>query len=449
MAAPLRRAFPAPRTVGEGVARAVSELAHGGDLLLKRPVRSVEQVRLRRVQVAWCMLFLDVLGAGPTKLLPLPHKVGQAITQGALVVAFLLALSANPKVRARPNVFLGLYSIVSVTTFIASTRADSLGTEYRAVRLVIFVSTLWLLTPWWGRRDMLLLRAQMKFLVIILATVLVGFVLSHGSAMSGGRLQDAFWPIPPPQVAHYSAETAGLALVLWLSGLIRRWVALTLFIPSLGICLLTHTRTALIAAIVGFLVAGLSLFTARRRVRRAFSALIITGALVGLPLSPLIIHWMARGESGQQLSSLTGRTNFWSYVFSAPRPETSVILGDGLSNGGIRDPADPGVQGLPIDSSWVEVYQDQGIIGDVIVGLLFITLLLTAAFRPRGPTRALALFLTVYCLIASFTEDGAGIASQYALDMAIAASLLSPSVGEVAGWLRQRRYLPAVPAPAA
>jgi hypothetical protein len=413
------------RDVGDRVADGLGAFVRGRTLWLRPPVVSAERRRLNRVKAVWCLLFFDVLGAGPTKLLPLPHKFGQALTQGALGVALLLALSVNPKIRARPNLFLILYSILGVTTLIASMRALTVGDDYRAFRFLAFLATLWLLTPWWGRRDLVLLKAQMRFLVWILASVAVGFVLSHGSAMAGGRLQDAFWPIPPPQVAHYSAELAGLALVLWLCGLMRRWLALLIAIPAFAVLIMTHTRTALVAAVAGFLVAGLSLFTASRRVRRAFTTLILLIAIVGLPSSPIIVHWLTRGENSDQLTTLTGRTNFWSFVFSAPRPETNVILGDGLSNGAINDPSNPAVQGLPIDSSWVEDYQDQGLIGDVLTGLMFMVLLLTAAFRPRGPTRALALFLIVYCLIASFTEDGAGIASQYALDLTVAASLLA------------------------
>ena len=45
--------------------------------------------------------------------------------------------------------------------------------------------------------------------------------------------------------------------------------------------------------------------------------------------------------------------------------------------------------------------------------------------RTRGPTRALALYLIVYCLIASFSESGLGGASQYLLDLSVAASLLT------------------------
>jgi multisubunit Na+/H+ antiporter MnhF subunit len=96
-----------------------------------------------------------------------------------------------------------------------------------------------------------------------------------------------------------------------------------------------------------------------------------------------------------------------------------MIFGFGLSNNSF--------DGLPIDDSWLSIYQDQGIFGDVLCGAILLSLLLIAAFRPRGPTRALALFLLVYCLIASFTETGLGQASTYMLDLTIAASLLAPS----------------------
>jgi hypothetical protein len=131
-------------------------------------------------------------------------------------------------------------------------------------------------------------------------------------------------------------------------------------------------------------------------------------------------------------------------VFAEQRTETQKILGDGLSNGSINgkivfDGVSGVGDGLPIDDSWVLDYQDQGIVGDVLTGLMFVVLLVMAAFATRGPRRAIALFLVVYCLAASFTEDGAGIASQYAMDMTLAASLMVPEVGRRAvGWRRER-----------
>ena len=47
-----------------------------------------------------------------------------------------------------------------------SIRLVGIGTDYRAFRLIGFRLVLWLLTPWWGRRDLLLLECQVRFLVL-------------------------------------------------------------------------------------------------------------------------------------------------------------------------------------------------------------------------------------------------------------------------------------------
>ena len=380
----------------------------------------------------WWLLFFNVLGAATNPVFHIPHKVGQALTQGALVAAVVLALTINPKVRIRPNVFLTVFTVLGATSLMSSIRFVSLGTDYRAVRLLAFIGVLWLLTPWWGRRDLLLLRAQLGFLAVALGSVLLGLLVAHHTAMAGGRLSGSIWPIPPTQVAHYAAELTGLSVILWTCRLMRWRIALLIAVPSFVALLLTHTRTALAAAGIGGLIAFISLFTSRRRVRRTFTAFILAIALVGVPLSPLILSFLARGESPAQLSTLTGRTNFWGYVFAEQRTTFQQIFGDGISNGSVNGKSFSGnisassVDGLPIDDSWVEDYQDQGIAGDALTGLMFIVLLVMAAFAPRGPRRALALFLLLYCLFASITEDGAGIASQYALDMTVAASLIVP-----------------------
>ena len=107
------------------------------------------------------------------------------------------------------------------------------------------------------------------------------------------------------------------------------------------------------------------------------------------------------------------------------RPATNVIFGSGLSNDAVSGSADTAENGLPIDSSWISIYQDQGIVGEVLVGAIFLLLMVLAFTRARGPTRALALYLIVYCLIAGISESGLGGASQYLLDLTVAASLLT------------------------
>jgi hypothetical protein len=317
----------------------------------------------------------------------------------------------------------------------SSVRFVGLGTDYRAFRLLAFVGVLWLLTPWWGRRDLVLLRAQVGCLVIALSSVVFGlFVAPHAALANGGRLGGAIWYIAATQVADYSALLTGLCILLFACRLMKRRTAVLIALPSFGVLILTHTRTALVGLAFGGLVALASLLTTRRRVRRAFAAFVLTVALVGVPLAPLIVTWLARGESSAQITSLTGRTNFWAFVFAEQRSTTQKIFGDGIGNGAVHGQSFSGdinaatANGNPIDSSWVADYQDQGVVGDVLTGLMFVVLLVMAAFAPRGPRRAIALFLVLYCLVLSFTEDGAGIASGYAMNMTVAASLVVPEV---------------------
>jgi O-antigen ligase len=380
---------------------------------------------LWRVRLVWYLLFFDVLGSGSAPLLPIPHRAGQVLTQGALVVATLLALTINPALRVRRSLYLGIYTLLAITSLMSSVRLVSVGTAYRGLRLVDFVGVLWLLTPWWGRRDQVILKAQLRFLGGIVAVVALGLLVSPHSALQNGRLQGAFWPIPPTQVGHYAAELTGLAILLWFAGALRRRTAAAMAVVGLVVLVLTHTRTALVGLVVGLLVACASMFITNRRVRRTTAIVALVLAVVAVPVAPLAVSWLARGETATELADLTGRTNYWSYVLAEQRPLTNEVLGDGLSNGSVNNPNMPSVSGLPIDSSWVLAYQDQGLLGDALIAMIFLALLIAAGTSPPGPRRAVALFLITYCVIASVTEDGAGLASQYAMDLTAAASLLA------------------------
>jgi hypothetical protein len=392
---------------------------------LRRKQRSADEVRERRVVLVWTLLFFNVLQTPAGGLLHLPHRVAQVLTQGSLIGAVVLALTINPKGKIRSSgLFLGLYSILAVTSLMISIRVGHFGTLYRSTRLIVFLLVLWLLTPWWGSGKGLLLRTHVRFLVLILASVVLGVLVAPNKAFPGKRLSGTIWPMPAPQVAHYTAVLVGLTLILWLCHMVTRRRMLLVVLPGLAALIATHTRTALVAALVGLLAAGLSIFAGSRRVRRAFAVAIAAIILVVLPMSSLLSSWAARGQTGSQITGLTGRTQAWALVFAEPRPQTNKIFGSGLSNGGVVGYANPALDGLAIDSSWISTYQDQGIVGDVVEAAMFAVLLGAALLRPSSPARAMALFLIIYCLVASFTEDGMGNASAYLLDLTVAASLL-------------------------
>ncbi len=380
----------------------------------------------RWVGVAWALLFWNTLTFTSGSVLHIPSHFGKAIAQGVLPLALLVALTVNPRVRLRPNVFLCLVCLLVLDTVITCVTAPHLGTIFRTFRLAEFVATLWLLTPWWDRDDMLILWCQLRCLLVALGSVLLGLLIAPGRALGGsaaaqgGRLSGTIWPMAPTQVAQYAAVAAGMMVMLWLARMLNGRATLAGVIFATALLLLTHTRTALVGLVAGILVASLSLFTVSARVRKSFAsgAAIVTLGII--TVSSVVTTWLARGESAQGLTSLTGRTNFWALVLAEPRTKFEEIFGFGLSNASVN--------GLPIDSNWLSSYQQEGLFGVAICVMILAWLFVAAFFQPRGARRALALFLTTYVLMASFTEDAFTNASTYLLYLAVAASLLMAPV---------------------
>ena len=383
------------------------------------PVQARERSVRRRVGIAWGLLVLNALTYYGS-ILKIPSVGGKLITQGALPVALLLALTVNRRIVVRPNVFLCLTSLLVIEAVVTTLQPQHLGTVYRFFRLAEFVAVLWLLTPWWGRRDLLLVRCHLISLSVALGTVILGVLVVPGHALSGGRLGGVLWDIPATEVGHYAAVVAGLVVVLWLSGMLGGRVTLLVAVAGVAMIILSHTRTALLGMVAALLVAGLSLVVVRARARRFFVAAGVIVSIGVMTAAGAAAAWLARGQDAAQLASLTGRTDFWHLVLGLPRTRFEEIFGFGLSNGSVN--------GLPIDSNWLVAYLEQGILGVIVCAVMVLFLIVVAFFQPSGTRRALALFLITYCLVASFTQVGFAQPTTYLLELTLAASLLVPPV---------------------
>jgi len=385
-----------------------------------RPARpeDVDRSVRRRIALAWGLLFLNTLTyVSGLALIPLPSSLGKACAQGSLPLAVLVLLSVNRRVAIRPNTFLCLMSLLVLDTLVTGVLPMQLGTLYRTVRLVAYVGALWLSTPWWGRADLLVLRWHLRFLHLAVASALVGLVISPGAAFAfDGRLTGVIWPMFPTQLAQYAALVIGLSVLLWLGRLgSGRGAALgaALGLPTLYLC---HTRTAFLGLVAGLVVAGASMAANNSRVRRFFLATSVVVAMGALVASAAVAQWLTRGQSAEGLTTLTGRTNFWTLVLDEPRTPFEMTFGFGLSNASVN--------GLPIDSNWLAAYQQEGVVGVVVCAAVLVALLVGAVLQPPGLRRALLLFVVTYCAIASATEDAFTNASTYLLDLAAAASLM-------------------------
>jgi hypothetical protein len=379
----------------------------------------------RRLLAAWGAMFLNVLPFGASaSIIPLPGFVGQLIAQAALPLALFLALLANPRGLIRPNVYIVALAVLCVMAMMVSLHNPFLlGSTYRAFRFTGFVAVLWLLSPFWGRRDLALLRCHRVCLTVVIASVVIGVFLAPGKAFAfDGRLSGVLWPVFPTQVAHYASVLLGMTMLLWMCRVIGgRSAALTVAV-SVCVLIATHTRTALLAGVAGLVCASASLLVARSRARRTWIWGGAMAAAVAVLFASELMSWLLRGQSTDEAAGLTGRTSVWSAVLANPRPEIQKIFGSGMSN--------LSYNGLAIDSNWIGTYLDLGLVGVLVEALVLVILLVSAVTAPSGPGRAVAIFLIVYCMFSSITETGMSGPSAYLLDLAVAsASLVRSPVG--------------------
>jgi hypothetical protein len=372
----------------------------------------------RRVNAAWGLLFLNTMTYTGGSILPLPTSVGKGVAQAALPLAIFILLTVNPNIDVRPNAFLCIVGLLVMGTILTAVQTHHLDSIFLTFRLAGYVGALWLLTPWWGRSDMMLLRIHLRWIYVALGLAMLGMLVSPGRAFAfGGRLEGVLWPMTATQLGQYGAVAVGLTVLLWLgrelSG--RRTLAGVTF--AMALLLLTHTRTALVALVAGMLMAGVSVFAVNARVRKFFAAIVGAVSIAVMTAGSVIAIWLERGENGQGLTSLTGRTNFWALVLNEPRTTFQQIFGFGLSNAGVN--------GNPIDSTWLAAYQMEGLFGDFACGIMLVFLLAAALFQSSGIRRALVLFIVTYCTVAAFTEDALANISTYFLHLVVAASLLA------------------------
>ncbi|MFB7594996.1 O-antigen ligase domain-containing protein [Streptomyces sp. NPDC056160] len=375
----------------------------------------------RIVGAVWGLLVLNTLGsAGAKTIVPLPRSLIQMVTMGALVAAFALALALNSRLRIRASAFLLLLTLLLVPSVISSVHLESgFGALFRCARLALFIGTLWLLSRWWDG-GLTFVRHHIRLYFVVLGSVAAGAVLSPGAALPdlyGGRLVGALWPLTPPQIGQYAAVIIGLTVLLLLGRRTDRTSAAVVIVPSLVLLALTHTRTATLGLLIGLTLAIGSLVLTSAAARRFFAWAVLCAAVAAVVLGPALQAWFLRGQSKENFSSLTGRAKVWDALLAAPRTTSEYLFGTGLG--------DKSFGGLPIDDSWLAVYNEQGMTGIALVAAMVLVLGGVALLRPPSLSRACAIFLISYCAIASYTEAGLGDASPYLLHLAVAASLLA------------------------
>lgn len=375
------------------------------------------------VGLIWALLVVNTLGTiGVETIVPTPDPVLQMITMGSLGIAFVLALVLNPRLHVRPNAFLLLLTLLLIVSIVSSATLQSgIGALVRCARLTVLFATVWLLTRWWDG-SLTFVRHHLRAIVAVLGSVVLGLVVAPGLARPeayDGRVTGVVWPLTATQVGDYAAVAAGLILVLWLARSSTGWSMVGIALPAITLLLMSHTRTATVGLIAGVTVAGLTLALSNAHARRSLAGTALAAGLIAAAFPAALLSWFRRGQGDDALENLTGRQQVWDALLAAERTPFEHLFGAGLG--------DKSFNGLPIDSTWLAVYQEQGLVGAAIIVMFLAGLIFAAAIRPPSPSRACAVFLIVYCLVASYAQTGMGDASSYLLHVIVAAALLTGS----------------------
>lgn len=375
----------------------------------------------KAVWIVWALLGLNTLGsAGAKTIVTIPRSLIQMATMGSLVSAFALALVLNLRLRVRANAFLFLLTMLLVPSVISSLKLEvGFGALFRCARLAIFISTLWLTSRWWAD-GMLFVRTHIRMYYAVLVSVAAGLLISPGTAMPeyyGGRLVGALWPLTPPQIGQYSAVIIGLTVLLLLDRRTTGAGAAVIIVPSFVLLAMTHTRTATIGMLVGLALAIASLLLTSAAARRFFAWAVVCATVAAVAFASALQTWFMRGQSKENFSNLTGRAKVWDALLTEPRTIPEKVFGIGLG--------DKSFGGLPIDNSWLAVYNEQGLLGIAVVAAVLLALGGVALLRPPSLSRACAIYLITYVAMSSYTEAGLGDASPYLLHLALAAALLA------------------------
>lgn len=377
-----------------------------------RADRAVDRRRVSLV-LLWLALVSSFLYSTPKQAGSIGHEglPADAIVRGVLPGILVLgALWCYRRFSFRPNavqaLFLAfaLYACLSTAWSIAP-----LTTLFKAGQYLTCVVAVYLLARVYGtleaaaRALCMLVHALLIWVVIeVIAFPQYTFVM-EGEYEDHRRLQLVVPEMAPNPLAWLCvAGIAGLALNVGPTWTRSRWIKLLLFLIYLGELLATRTRSAIaLAVIVGLVVLVVQY---RRHLRWVFvlgTVLVLTVAItLASPWGAGLTDFLLRGQTFSSLGSLTGRSTIWDIAIKtwAERP----VLGLGYYAGHRL-----GVPGLPetqsnLDSTWIEVLVDLGVVGAVsLLGVVALGMW-NLATSPRTRVQLWSLMTAGYGVVVSF-----------------------------------------------
>ena len=369
----------------------------------------------RHATWAWLFLLISVLPwsfAQPGRITFIGKRPEQLLVAVAVGIAGWFALKVNRRFQVAHAWPVMLYSLLAVVALIPPLGGRAgVGSLFRASRFMATLVLIILLLPVFAHDRYIPLRAHMLVMKGIVASTVLSLGVGYGFD-GDGRLITQLPALTAPGLAQWTALFSAMLAFGMLQRAIPVRNGMTWLAASMFCLLLSHSRTPLVAGGAAFVAGILAMFVSSQRARRLVSWTLFFVPVVALVFGPAVQAWFLRGQNQSQLSTLTGRTKAWAKVYAFPRDVYSRVFGIGLT--------DKSIEGLSIDSGYLSVYHEQGRLGVAIITLIFAIYLGRILTRHPSMPRAIALFLVVYVLIASYTETGIGDMSSYVLHLVLA-----------------------------
>jgi O-antigen ligase len=296
----------------------------------------------------------------------------------------------------------------------------------RVIRLALALAVPLLLWTRLGSDPVMFIRTHLLGYVLLALVVLAGLLLEPGTAWTTsasfgppGRLQGVFLPMLPTRVGEIGAVIVGLAVIALAFRRTRIPVGAALIVIGLSLVVMSRTRTAAAALLIGLIVAFL---LTSHSGRGLWGLIAIAGVIVtAAPFFKTVWTWALRQQSAQELSSVTGRTRAWTAIVQQEIPLQTVLLGHGLGNKNVMLRRGEGdFAAMAIDNSWLSLYWETGLMGTALVALALVATWVAVLRVPTPYVRAAASFLIVYVTISSVSETGLSDLSSLTLLMVVA-----------------------------
>ena len=350
----------------------------------------------------------DIGSAGSVGAMELVRGAGPAVLWG---ISIILAPTVRRGV-GLPEVFLSAYGLIILMSSLNPINPNPQASLLKSASMVfVLVAMSRLVRMYRSPQDVVV--ALMGFVHVVLMLGILELVairttvysIDPGSLESIPRLQLAV-----PSVAPNPLALLGVAGILsCVLGVAPRWI------PSYSVLryalagayvyeiYLTRTRSALG---IGLIIIAIALVIRARR--RPLSSIAIFAAVAAcvvvlLPsVLPTIHTYLLRGQTSQQLDSLTGRKEIWASAEQVwhehPFFGVGYYTGHRLSLPGLS------IFQSNIDNTWLETLVDVGILGATALALFCLTGLvrLLRSGEIAGDVRLWAASIAVYGLVISF-----------------------------------------------